>query len=135
MGLPHPLSRIMAMTRAERFARVVVVTIIIGLPAAIFFYQALAARAPTPREIFIVARTVERGGWSPARIVVKRGETVRLRILAEDATHGFQLLHFGVDAGAIKTGTIKSIEFNADRAGEFPFYCSVRCSPLRSEEH
>jgi len=115
------------MTGTERFARIVVVLIIVGLPAAIFSYQALGARA---REIFVVARTVERGGWSPGRIVVKRGETVKLKILAEDATHGFQLLHFGVDAGAIKTGTIKGIEFNADRVGEFPFYCSVRCSPL-----
>jgi len=35
-----------------------------------------------------------------------------------------------VDAGAIKTGTTKVVEFTADRAGEFPFYCSVRCSPL-----
>lgn len=116
----------MAMTRTERFARIVVVMIIVGLPAAVFFYQALAA----PREIFIIARTVEHGGFSPARIVVKQGETVRLRILAEDVTHGFQLLHFGVDAGAIKAGAIKGVTFTADRAGEFPFYCSVRCSPL-----
>jgi cytochrome c oxidase subunit 2 len=73
---------------------------------------------------------VERGGFRPARIVVKQGGTVRLRILAEDVTHGFQLLHFGVNAGAIKTGTIKVEEFTPDRAGEFPFYGSVRCSAL-----
>ena len=116
------------MKRVERTAFALVLAILIGVPAAVFSYQALRDREA--REIFVVARTVEHGGWSPARIVVKQGQTVRLRILAEDVTHGFQLLHFGVNAGAIKTGTTKVVEFTAERAGEFPFYCSVRCSPL-----
>lgn len=114
----------------ERTALALVLAIFIGVPAAVFSYEALRDRAGASREIFVVARTVERGGWSPARIVVKQGQKVRLRILADDVTHGFQLLHFGADAGAIKTGTTKVVEFTADRAGEFPFYCSVRCSPL-----
>lgn len=118
------------MKRIERTALALVLAILIGVPAAVFSYEILRNRAGEAREIFVVARTVERGGWSPARIVVKQGQKVRLRILADDVTHGFQLLHFGVDAGAIKTGTTKVVEFTADRAGEFPFYCSVRCSPL-----
>ena len=118
------------MKRIERTALALVLAILIGVPAAVFSYEALRERAGATREIFVVARTVERGGWSPARVVVKQGQKVRLRILADDVTHGFQLLHFGVDAGAIKTGTTKVVEFTADRAGEFPFYCSVRCSPL-----
>jgi len=120
----------MTMKRIERTALALVLAILIGVPAAVFSYEILRNRAGEAREIFVVARTVERGGWSPARVVVKQGQKVRLRILADDVTHGFQLLHFGVDAGAIKTGTTKVVEFTADRAGEFPFYCSVRCSPL-----
>lgn len=120
----------MAMKSAERLALAIVLAIVVGVPAGVFSYQALRNGLASSGEIFLVARTVERGAWSPARIVVKRGQTVRLRILAEDVTHGFQLLHFGVNAGAIKTGTTKVVEFTADRAGEFPFYCSVRCSPL-----
>ena len=120
----------MAMKRAERLALAVVLAILVGVPALVFSYQALRNGPASSGEIFLVARTVEHGGWSPARIVVKQGQTVRLRILAEDVTHGFQLLHFGVNAGAIKTGSTKVVEFTADRAGEFPFYCSVRCSPL-----
>ena len=117
-----------AMTR-ERLAVAFVLAVLVGVPAAVFSYQALH-RAGGPGEILVVARTVEAGGFSPARIVVRRGQKVRLRILADDVTHGFQLLHFGADAGAIKTGTTRVVEFIADRAGEFPFYCSVRCSPL-----
>ncbi|MFQ5828428.1 MAG: cupredoxin domain-containing protein [Candidatus Methylomirabilia bacterium] len=118
------------MKRSECIALAVVLAIIVGVPAAVFSYQALRGPAGEPGEILLVARTVERGGWSPARIVVKQGQKVRLRILSKDVTHGFQLLHFGVDAGAIKTGTTKIVEFTPDRAGVFPFYCSVRCSPL-----
>lgn len=120
----------MAMKSAERLALAVVLAILVGVPAGVLSYQALRNGPPESGEIFLVARTVEHGGWSPARLVVKQGQTVRLRILAEDVTHGFQLLHFGVNVGAIKTGTTKVVEFAADRAGEFPFYCSVRCSPL-----
>jgi len=118
------------MKRIERLALAVVLAIVIGLPAAVFSYQRLYGPAARTDAIFLRVRTVEGGGFDPARIVVKRGQRVKIRILAEDVTHGFQLLHFGVDAGAVKTGTTKVVEFTADRAGEFPFYCSVRCSPL-----
>ena len=118
------------MKRIERLALAVVLAIVIGLPAAVFSYQRLYGPAARTDAIFLRVRTVEGGGFDPARIVVKRGQRVKIRILAEDVTHGFQLLHFGVDAGAVKTGTTKVVEFTADRVGEFPFYCSVRCSPL-----
>ena len=118
------------MKRTERLALAVVLAIVIGLPAAVFSYQRLYGPAARTDAIFLRVRTVEGGGFDPARIVVKQGQRVKIRILAEDVTHGFQLLHFGVDAGAVKTGTTKVVEFTADRAGEFPFYCSVRCSPL-----
>ena len=118
------------MKRIERLALAVVLAIVIGLPVAVFSYQRLYGPAARTDAIFLRVRTVEGGGFDPARIVVKRGQRVKIRILAEDVTHGFQLLHFGVDAGAVKTGTTKVVEFTADRAGEFPFYCSVRCSPL-----
>lgn len=118
------------MIRIERVALAVVLVIVVGLPTAVLSYRALRGPPGEAGEILLVARTVERGGWSPARIVVRQGQKVRLRILSADVTHGFQLLHFGVNAGAIKTGSAKVVEFTADRAGEFPFYCGVRCSPL-----
>ena len=117
------------MRRMERFALAVVLLVVAGIPAAVFSYQALGRNGGRD-DVLVVIRTVERGGFTPSRIVVKRGQRVRLRLLADDVTHGFQLLHLGVDAGAIKTGTIRTVEFTADRTGEFPFYCSVRCSAL-----
>ena len=117
------------MRRMERFALAVVLLVVAGIPAAVFSYQTLGRNGGRD-DVLVVIRTVERGGFTPSRIVVKRGQRVRLRLLADDVTHGFQLLHLGVDAGAIKTGTIRTVEFTADRTGEFPFYCSVRCSAL-----
>lgn len=105
-----------------------VLLVIAGVPAALLSYRALARAGRD--DVLVVIRTAERGGFAPARIVVKQGQRVRLRLLADDVTHGFQLLHFGVDAGAVKTGTMETVEFTADRTGEFPFYCSVRCSAL-----
>ncbi|OGK98083.1 MAG: hypothetical protein A3E31_12010 [Candidatus Rokubacteria bacterium RIFCSPHIGHO2_12_FULL_73_22] len=117
------------MRRLELLALAAVLLVVAGIPAAVLSYQALGRDAGRD-DVLVVIRTAERGGFTPARIVVKRGQRVRLRLLADDVTHGFQLLHFGVDAGAIKTGTLKTVEFTADRTGEFPFYCSVRCSAL-----
>lgn len=116
--------------RAEILAWVALVVMVLGVPVAAYTYESLREAARPPGDVFVAVRTVEHGGFSPERVVVKRGQRVRLTVRAEDVTHGFELLHFGVDAGAIKTGTQRIIEFTADRVGEFPFYCSVRCSPL-----
>ena len=59
---------------------------------------------------------------------MKKGQKVRLRILAEDVTHSFQLLHLGLDSGPIFTGKSKLIEFVPSKIGTFPFYCNTRCS-------
>ncbi|MBI2998557.1 MAG: cupredoxin domain-containing protein [Deltaproteobacteria bacterium] len=75
-----------------------------------------------------MARIFERGGWSPPEIKVKKGQKVRLRILSEDVTHSFQLLHLGIDTGPIYTSSSQLVEFAADRVGTFPFYCNTRCS-------
>ena len=117
------------MKRVEIVAGVIVLLIVVVLPASLlyphFFGKAPHAR---PGEILVVARTFERGGWSPPEIRVKKGQRVRLRILAEDVTHSFQLLHLGLDSGPIFTGKSKLIEFVPSKIGTFPFYCNTRCS-------
>ena len=117
------------MKRVEIVAGVIVLLIVVVLPASLlyphFFGKTPHAR---PGEILVVARTFERGGWSPPEISVKKGQRVRLRILAEDVTHSLQLMHLGIDSGPIFTGTTKVVEFVPERVGTFPFYCNTRCS-------
>lgn len=117
------------MKRSEILAGIVVLLIVVVLPVSVL-YPHFFTKEPHAGdgEILLVARTFERGGWSPAKVKVKKGQKVRLRILAEDVTHSFQLLHLGVDTGPIFTGTSQVAEFTPDRAGTFPFYCNTRCS-------
>jgi heme/copper-type cytochrome/quinol oxidase subunit 2 len=113
----------------EIVAGVIVLLILVVMPASVlyphFFNKAPHAR---PDEILLVARIFERGGWSPPEIRVKKGHKVRIRILAEDVTHSFQLMHLGIDTGPIFTGTTKVVEFTPNQVGKFPFYCNTRCS-------
>jgi len=115
--------------RVEIVAGVIVLLIVVVLPVSLlyphFFRQSPHAG---PGEILLVARIFERGGWKPSEIRVKKGQKVRLRILAEDVSHSFQLMHLGIDTGPIFTGTTKLVEFVPERVGTFPFYCNTRCS-------
>jgi cytochrome c oxidase subunit II len=116
----------------ENLARAVALLILVGLPAAIVVSR-YAAAAPTAAHLRIVdltARTPEDGGWSPDRITVNKGDTVRLRITGSDMVHGFAIGQLGIDAGRILPGAPVTVEFVADRPGRYTYYCDVWCSPF-----
>jgi mono/diheme cytochrome c family protein len=81
------------------------------------------------RAIDLVAHQPAAGGWSQDRIVVNRGERVRLRIRSEDVVHGFAIGRLGVEAGPIQPGKTVTVEFVANQPGEFTFYCTSWCDP------
>ena len=112
--------------RLEYLARVVTVGLVLGLTVA--FLVTMLGPSPGP-EIELVARQPAAGGWSRERIVVNQGERVRLRIRSEDVVHGFAIGRMGVDAGPIEPGKVVTVEFPADQAGEFTFYCTMWCDP------
>jgi cytochrome c oxidase subunit 2 len=112
--------------RLEYLARVVTVGLLLGLTVA-FLVSMLGPSAGA--EIELVARQPAAGGWSRERIVVNQGERVRLRIRSEDVVHGFAIGRMGVDAGPIEPGKVVTVEFLADQAGEFTFYCTMWCDP------
>ena len=117
------------MKSREFLAGVIVLLIVVVLPVGVLYTHFYTETPHTkPGEILLVARVFERGGWSMPKITVKKGQRVKLRILAEDVTHSFQLLHLGLDSGPIFTGKSKLLEFVPDKIGTFPFYCNTRCS-------
>ena len=117
------------MKSREFLAGVIVLLIVVVLPVGVLYTHFYTETPHTkPGEILLVARVFERGGWSMPKITVKKGQRVKLRILAEDVTHSFQLLHLGLDSGPIFTGKSKLIEFVPRKIGTFPFYCNTRCS-------
>jgi len=61
--------------------------------------------------------------FSLAEMVVKKGDTVRVKVKNTKGTHDFKIDEFNV---ALETpeGEEVMVEFVADKAGDFEFYCS-----------
>src|SRR5579859_585021 len=95
--------------------------------AAVFAASAFAQEhqdaTPAPHEIQMTAKKYE---FNPNVITVKKGEHVKLVITATDRDHGFKLDVFKINEH-LKKGEPATVEFTADKAGEFPFQCSVIC--------
>ena len=115
-------------SRLERLARAIGVVVLVGSLLAVLAVW-LGKGAVSGGAIELVARQPSAGGWSRDRIVVNKGERVRLRIRSEDVVHGFAIGRLGVDVGPIEPGKAATVEFVADQAGEFTFYCTTWCDP------
>lgn len=81
------------------------------------------AQGASVHEIQMTAKKYE---FSPDPIRVKKGERVRLIITATDRDHGIKIEAFNVEQ-KLKKGVPTTVEFTADKAGTFPFKCSVHC--------
>jgi nitrosocyanin len=66
--------------------------------------------------------------WVPGPIVVKKGETVRIKAInnvkSEPPVHGIAIEAYGIHA-LVNEGKPESIEFKADKAGIFPIICHL----------
>jgi plastocyanin len=63
--------------------------------------------------------------FTPSEIRVNRGDTVRITYVNTRGTHDWTLDEFDVATARIPAGQSETVEFVADQAGEFEFYCSV----------
>lgn len=61
--------------------------------------------------------------YSLKEIVVKRGDKVRIKITVTSGMHDFKIDEFGVYADT-KINEENIVEFVADKAGEFIYYCT-----------
>ena len=71
--------------------------------------------------------TAKKWDWNPATITVNEGDEVKLNIKNLDVPHGFSLFEFGVNERLPGNGAVTTVEFTADKAGEYTFFCSVPC--------
>ncbi|MFH1787979.1 MAG: cupredoxin domain-containing protein [Candidatus Altiarchaeota archaeon] len=74
-------------------------------------------------EFDVVARRYE---FEPATIKVKQGDLVRLRVMSADVEHGIAIDDYGISV-TVPKGEVKTVEFTADKKGEFAFRCPVYC--------
>jgi nitrous-oxide reductase len=101
-----------------------------------------APKEPFKGSVTVNGDTVEinmlaiRSHFDPEHVKVKKGQKLRWTVTSlessRDATHGFCIPSYNV-AGSVEPGKIITIEFVADKAGVFPFYCLEFCSALHLE--
>ena len=80
-------------------------------------------------EIKVTAKNWE---FSPSTIEVKKGEKVRLLITSLDVPHGFSVPEYGINE-RLDPGKEVTVEFTADKTGEFTAFCSVFCGAGHSK--
>jgi len=85
--------------------------------------QEEATRGGETREFRMTAKKYE---FNPSTVTVRKGERVKLVVTALDKDHGLKIEAFGIEQ-VLKKGQTTTIEFTADKSGEFPFVCSKFC--------
>ncbi len=78
---------------------------------------------PAPAKEFVVD-----GGnyfYKPTSLIVKKGDTVRIIFKNTGGFHDLKIDEFAVATKKLASGAEETIEFVADKAGSFEYYCSV----------
>ena len=74
----------------------------------------------------VITAKAFRFDFDPNPIIVNQGERVKIIMTSTDVTHGIAIPDFGINVRLLpRRPTV--IDFTADRAGSFPFACSVSC--------
>jgi plastocyanin len=63
--------------------------------------------------------------FSEKTLSVKQGDIVRLTFKNTEGTHDWRLDEFNAKTDTLNAGKEQTIEFVADKAGSFEYYCSV----------
>ncbi|OGN04280.1 MAG: hypothetical protein A2659_03275 [Candidatus Yanofskybacteria bacterium RIFCSPHIGHO2_01_FULL_44_24] len=63
--------------------------------------------------------------FNPAEIRVKKGDTVRIIFRNEKGTHDWVIDEFNARTKILQVGQTETIQFVANKAGTFEYYCSV----------
>ena len=96
---------------------------------AICFAAILALTGATPvhaDNMPVVEITAKRFAFSPDKITLKKGQTVKLRLHSEDVTHGFFLRPLKLDE-EIPAGGIDEVVITPQVAGTFTTICDHFC--------
>ena len=76
------------------------------------------------RSFDVEARRYE---FTPSRLEVTHGDSVRITIRSADRKHGFGIDRLGIEEEVARRGRPVTIEFVADTVGEFEIECTEYC--------
>jgi cytochrome c oxidase subunit 2 len=77
-------------------------------------------------DVPVVEITAKRFAFSPDKITLKKGQTVKLRLHSEDVTHGFFLRPLKLDE-EIPAGETAEVVVTPQEAGTFTTICDHFC--------
>ena len=119
--------------RTELTALVLLGIILLAFPIGIYSYESnkIARILSYKGTIEVKIQSID-GQIFPDKIVVKKGEKVKLVIYSEDVVHSLIIPELNLDTGPIKPGHIKIFEFIPDKEGSFSIYCGIYCGPHHS---
>jgi len=80
----------------------------------------------------IIVIKASRFAFQPAKIALKKGQTVILELSSTDKIHGFSLPDFGIRADVMPGKTVR-IRFTPDKTGTFVFRCDIFCGDGHEE--
>lgn len=63
--------------------------------------------------------------FEPSTITVKKGDSVKITFQNSGGFHDFALDEFNIKTAVIPSGQSTTVQFVADKAGTFQYYCSV----------
>lgn len=69
--------------------------------------------------------TASNYSFTPNQLTVKQGDTVRITFKNTGGTHSFNLDQFKVATKVLSAGQQETVQFVADTAGQFQYYCNV----------
>lgn len=96
--------------------------------------SALAAQTTAAERTFTVS--AKRYAFTPRRIEVTEGDVVRIELRTDDIAHSLTIDDYRISK-RVEPGVPSVLEFRAERAGTFPFYCNLQiddgCRRMRGE--
>ena len=90
------------------------------------FTSLTGTRPVHAEDVPVIEITAKRFAFSPNQIVLKRGQTVKLRLHSEDVTHGFFLRPLKLDE-EIPAGASTDVTVTPQEAGTFTTICDHFC--------
>jgi heme/copper-type cytochrome/quinol oxidase subunit 2 len=90
--------------------------------AVALLVSAVQDQAPTAK---LFAVRAHRYAFEPARIEVSQDDLVKIELKTDDIAHSLTIDEYRI-AKRVGPGAPVTFEFRADKAGTFPFYCSLQ---------
>lgn len=73
----------------------------------------------------VISVSGKKFAFTPAEIRVKQGQKVKINFTNTEGFHDLVIDEFNVRTPQINAGASAAVEFTADKAGTFSYYCSV----------